>query len=488
MSAPLSTQAIYLFIGKLSALLITVFIPVILARVFSKEELGLYFQIILIATVLIEIAKWGVVNSLYYYYSTSSESRSELLSQSFYLLLILGFIVAMLAAYFNIQIYSFLNISEESGLVWVIIIYVVLMLMSLILDSIYILEERIHAVVVYEIVSKGVKVALILFSIFMYGTVVYIVYFLTIYAFIKFIFLYSYLNKNYRISIFKINKFLLADQVKYCFPIGAARLVGEVSKKADKFILISLLSPAVYSTYSIAYFGIPIITLLISSITQVVIPKMALNHKYKKELEIKNLWHKVICQYALIVIPIICLFEVLARDIIVILFTNEYIDSVVLYQIFLLSVFLQILAPSVVLRSVKKTKVIFYSHFLSAITAIVCGYFLIKSHGMVGGAISFILASATRTVVQIVAIKKILILKFTELIPWFFIFRVASVSIFSSLLVIILPISSDIVLISAAVTSLLYLVSVVLLYLMYGLFDLKNMMRVYHSALKARKS
>ena len=47
----------------------------------------------------------------------------------------------------------------------------------------------------------------------------------------------------------------------------SARIVGEVGKKADKFILAALLNPAQFAVYSIAQFGVPFISIFYSSIS-----------------------------------------------------------------------------------------------------------------------------------------------------------------------------------------------------------------------------
>lgn len=487
MNIALSTQVIFIFLGKSFGLLISLLIPIILARSFSQDDFGLYIQIIFVVSVLIEVSKWGIINSLYHYYSTNSKSRAELLSQSFYMLLLIGLIIATIILFFDDQIYNFLNIVDEPKLLGAMIIYVLLMLSSLILDSIYILEKKVLTFFIYEIVNKSLKAVFILFAFSMYGTIIHIIYFITLYAFVKFIFTYFYLRQNYKISLFKIKKSLLVDQIKYFMPIGCARLVGEIGKKADKFLLIYFLSPTSYAIYAIAYLGIPVISLLVTSISQVVVPKMSLSFKNNEILSIKQLWHKAIFKYALLIIPLIGLFEILAEEIIIILFTDKYVDSVVIYQIFLLGIFLNVFSPSIVLRSVKKTKVIFYSHFFSAIAAIICGYFLIKSYGMIGGAISFLIASTVRTFIQLAAIKKFLTLKLVELVPWSLIFRITIISVISSLLIMILPFHIDTMLISVFATSLLYLASVLLLYMRYGFFDIRDVVKIYHTILKVRK-
>ena len=48
--------------------------------------------------------------------------------------------------------------------------------------------------------------------------------------------MYRFKKKNYGIKLRKIEAPLLKSQLRYAFPIGGARMVGEIGKKIDKFI------------------------------------------------------------------------------------------------------------------------------------------------------------------------------------------------------------------------------------------------------------
>ena len=86
----LSTQAAYVFIGKLISFLLQFIIPIVLVRVFTKEYYGIYQQMLFVSLFLIETAKWGLINSLYYFYPHEKDKRAQLLSQTVYLLVIIG--------------------------------------------------------------------------------------------------------------------------------------------------------------------------------------------------------------------------------------------------------------------------------------------------------------------------------------------------------------------------------------------------------------
>ena len=387
---------------------------------------------------LIDTAKWGLINSLYYYFPHEKDKRAQLMSQTFFLLVIIGLFLLPVLYILRYPLSDIFDSPVIATLVFPICLYFFFMLTSLILDSLFILEKKSRVVVIYEIINKTVRGVLVIGTAIVFKDVYYVLWSLTIFAFIRFSTLYIYIKKNYGIKIRKIEIPLLKSQLRYAFPIGSARMVGEIGNKVDKFILATLLTPAHFAAYSIAQFGIPFISIFYSSISQVVIPEMTIKKKAEDLTEIKRLWHKMVSQFSMVTIPVVILFSLLAKSIITLLFTDQYIDSIPVYRIFLLITMIHILSPSVVLRAFKKTKTVFVSQLCSMIVAIILSYFLIPSYGMIGGAFSFIISSFVKTFVQITKVKEVLSLSLLSLLPWYNILKIILFSLIAAIFPIII--------------------------------------------------
>ena len=435
---PLSVLAAYVFIGKAASFVLAILIPIILVRIFSKDNYGVYQQMLLVSMFLVDIIKWGLINSLFYFYPLEKEKRTQLLSQTFYLLVIAGIILLPSLYHFRYSIADLFNSPIIATLIFPICFYFFFMLTSLILDSLFILEKKSRVVVIYEIINKTLRGLFVIGTALVFKDVYYVLWSLTIFALIRVTFLYIYMKKIYGIKLRKVEIPLLKSQLRYAFPIGSARMVGEIGKKIDKFILAAFLTPAYYATYSIAHFGIPFIGLFYTSVSQVIIPQMTIKKKAEDLVEIKRLWHRMIDQFSLVTIPIVIIFGLLANNIITLLFTEQYIESVPVYRIFLFIIILHIVNPSVVLRACKKTKTIFISHLWSMIIALFLGYILIKNYGMIGGAISFILSSFVRTLIQVTKVKKILSLSLISLLPWYSMLKIILFSLIAAIFPIII--------------------------------------------------
>ena len=104
------------------------------------------------------------------------------------------------------------------------------------------------------------------------------------------------------------------------------------------------------------------------------------------------------------------------------------------YQILLILVLFHIFNPSTILRAFKNTKIIFSSHLISMIVAVILSILLIKSFGMIGGAVGFVIAGLTRTSIQMVYVKKTLHLTLYEFLPWKKIFGITLLSLLCSII------------------------------------------------------
>ena len=440
---------------------------------------------LLVSMFFVETVKWGLINSLYYFYPHEKDKQTQLLSQTFYLLVILGLFLLPVLYILRYPLSDLFNSPVIATLIFPICFYFFFMLTSLILDSIFILEKKSRVVVIYEIVNKTLRGILVIGTVIVFKDVYFVLWSLALFACIRFSTLYIYMKKNYGIKLRKIEIPLLKSQLRYAFPIGGARMVGEIGKKVDKFILAAFLTPAQFAAYSIAHFGIPLINMFYTSVSQVVIPQMTIVKKDENLVEIKRLWHKMIDKFSLVTIPVVIFFGLLAKSIIILLFTNQYINSVSVYRIFLLIMIIHILNPSVVLRACKETKTIFISQLCSMIIAIILSYSLIQHYGMIGGAIGFILSSLVRTLIQVTKVKDIFSLSLLSLLPWYNILKIILFSLIAGIFPIII-INQDINnIVTITVSGIGYTLILLFIYYYMGIIKYKEVIKFAKSIVRS---
>ena len=411
-------QAFLLFIGKFSVTIINFLVPVILVRVLTQQEYGTYRQSILLFTFFVPLLQMGINESLYYFYN--KEDNKELISQSIYLFSIIGLIFLILFLLFHGKIpllFKGLNnllIVRNTG------IYIGIYFISICFETLLILEKKQMQLFLFVILDQLLRIIFVIIFALIYRNTEQILVGLIIYSTIKLIIFLIYVNKNYQFpqKLSSISMIDLINQIKYSLPLGSGRIIGDIGRKADKFILSYFLNAADFAVYAVGNFNIPIISIAYLSIGRTVLPQIA--EYFRKDLikEAYNLWHKVIVTYSLITIPIVFYCFGFAKEIIVLLFTEQYIDSVIIFRIFLLTFFGEMLSRGAILKASKNTKYALYANIASMLSGIILGFILIQLYGVIGGVVSAIISFNVNVIVQIYYSGVIINVSFSKVLPW----------------------------------------------------------------------
>src|SRR5215831_660706 len=134
--------ALQLMSGKATAFAITFLIPVVLSRLFTKEEFGTYKQVFLIVYSLYSVGQVGMAECLYYFLPISPESAGRYVTNS---LIILGStgVACLLTLFFaGHRIAGWLSNPALARYAWIAGLYLVFMLMSSALEIVMIARKR----------------------------------------------------------------------------------------------------------------------------------------------------------------------------------------------------------------------------------------------------------------------------------------------------------------------------------------------------------
>jgi O-antigen/teichoic acid export membrane protein len=105
----LTQQTALLFFGNALALVFGLAIPVILVRVFPKEEYGLYQQIFLIFMTLLPFGQMGVTQGLYYFLPREPDKKDAIVVQTFIFVIAAGALCFFLLVGFRSILSSMMN-------------------------------------------------------------------------------------------------------------------------------------------------------------------------------------------------------------------------------------------------------------------------------------------------------------------------------------------------------------------------------------------
>jgi O-antigen/teichoic acid export membrane protein len=130
------------------------------------------------------------------------------------------------------------------------------------------------------------------------------------------------------------------------------------------------------------------------------------------------LWHETICRLAFLMVPLSVFLFVIARDLIVTLYTPTYLASVPIFMVWSLTILPSIFAVNAVLRVFAQTRFLLVMNLMRlAMVAALIGWFL-SMFGMSGAVLVTLLSTALVNVVGVARIARLLHVSFGDALPW----------------------------------------------------------------------
>jgi len=480
----LRKEATFNIIGRLFELLFTMATPIILVRVFSQNDYGLYQQALIIGTAITSLLGFNIVHNLFYFYPIAKNNNQRIIyiSHTYFLLFFIGASFAIVLFLLKPIIQPYITTQYFVEIYYFIIFYVLLTLMSNTFNNFFVIEGKAKIAMWFYGINKIIRVICILTAAIVFKTPVAALWGIILYLLLLALFFYIYFRYNYNISPFRFDKTIMKKQLKYIFPFGLSRIVGTIGNYSDKLIITAFLPARDLAIYSIGNFRIPLIGILYSSVGNVILPKISEYSKLPNgKLKAFELWKKLIINNIVITLPILIFSFYYAYPIITLIFGNEYGESAIVFRIMILIFLIQMFGFGYLLRGFGMTRPILPANIVKMVLSIILGGLFVYLWGYKGAAISYVIAFTSNGVIQLVVTRRFLEIPWRSFLPWFDIIKIFIASIISLLISLIMnyyEISTLLYLIS---TSIIYfiIVYVFLYYMNYlpSLFKMKSLIK-----------
>ncbi len=305
----LRKQSIYLFAGKLSSFSFRFIAPIILVRILSQGEYGIYQQFNLIALTFIPILSLGLGSSLYYFYPIAKgKDKSVYMGQTFMVLSFVGAIFFIFYMLFGLKINSFIGVDLLNNYRFIIPIYILFMIVSNLSNFIFTVEKRIKHNLIFFPADVFVKTALLITFALFYKISSGCIYALLFYSLLRSGFVTKYLYNHLKIAFTSLKTSLLINQLKYSLPFAGAIIVNTLSMRMDKLIVNKFITVEEFAVYSVAFFTLPLVSDTVDTIQSVLVPKLSKHFQEGQIDKASELWKKSVTVIASINIPLIIFF------------------------------------------------------------------------------------------------------------------------------------------------------------------------------------
>ncbi len=418
-NSSLGKDALSLTVSKVTTLVLSVAVSMLLARFRTLEEYGTYSQMLLVINLVSSLLMLGLPNSLNYFLprAGSDEERQRFLSVYYtvntFLSLIIGavlvFSVPIIEAYFdNPLIHSF-------------IYFLALMpwatLTAATVENILVVYGRARFMIVYQLASvMGQLTVVVGVQLLGYGFKTYLICSVILNCLLALAVYFIVIRLSGGIR-FSLDKHLIKMIFAFSIPIGLAGMVGTVNTDIDKLLIGWLMDTEQLAVYTNAAKELPL-SIVSSSITAVLLPKLTLMVKNKEYDEAVRLWGTA-AELAFIIISLIVAgVFTFAPDVLSFLYSDKYLPGVNVFRVYTLVLLLRCTYFGMILNALGHTKKILACSIASLLLNTALNPLMYMLFGMIGPAIATLIAMLLIILLQLKMSADAVFMPLSRVFPW----------------------------------------------------------------------
>lgn len=415
----LASDTIKLTLSKMVASGLMMVSAMLLARIRTLQENGIYSQLLLVINLFAAIFMMGLPNSINYFLAKAETKKeknyflSVFLTINTILSLLIGFILwailPLLEMYFSNSLLS------QYG--FFLVLFPWAKVIGSNMENMLIVLKRTDIMLKCRIANSILLLIIVIFvGIFKTTFRFYMLLYLLVeggFAFGVYFFANKYTGKIH----FKLDKKLLRKILIFSIPLGLASIVGTLNIEMDKLMLGHWMSTEQLAIYTNASKELPL-NMIATSFTAVLLPQLV--HFLNKGDTNKALF--IWKETTIVSFTIMSYFAIglstFASEALSILYSEKYISGTLVFIVYSLMLLTKCTYFGIILNSLAKTKLIFFSAIGSLILNVVLNVLFYILFGMVGPAIATFISSITMSLFQLFCTSKLLNVNFKEIFPW----------------------------------------------------------------------
>lgn len=418
-SSSLGGDAIKLTVSKVITLGISMITAMLLSRFRTLEEYGTYSQILLVINLFTSIFMLGLPNSINYFLARAEtqEDRKNFLSVYYTLSTILSVIMggALVCALPVIE--NYFDNPNIRGFLYFFAMYPWASVVSSSIENVLVVYKETRILMIYRVANSVTLLGSVLivqwlglgFSTYMVlYLAVYVVFALAVYVIV------SYLSGGLRCLW---DKNLIYKIFVFSIPIGLASVVGTLNIEVDKLLIGWLMDTEQLAIYTNASKELPV-TIVASSITAVLLPKIVNMIKHNNKTGAVRLWGCATELSYIIICLIVAGVFTYAEDVLALLYSDKYMSGLSVFRVYTLVLLLRCTYFGMILNAYGMTKMIFFSSVISLILNAVLNPIFYFIFGMVGPAVATFLSMLIVILLQLKISAKYMDIKMRTIFPW----------------------------------------------------------------------
>lgn len=408
-------------------------------RILNKTDFAIIGYLLMVHEIVRNLATLGFPDSIFYYFEriTKSAQKAFVMQTSAILLVMAvlagGVILGIRAmAPYLLTNWHGPDINSLQYLLLFMGLVTVLEIPVWPTTNILLATNRQKQAAWYEMLTTSLHFIFLIIPLWLGYSLTIGIYGLAIYAIIRFIGSIIWMMIVLHGSLSSDSEITVKNQFRFSLPLGASSMMNKVNFFVDKFVVSILLSTVAYANYTIGAQEVPIIRVIPFAVGSVLISRYVGLELESKKDKLLNLWHKGIEKVSLMVLPLTILTICIAPDLITLIASSKntsYAAAIVPFQIYNLIVLLRVTNYGSILQAFGDTKGVFYLSVNLVVANIILSIPLTIWFGIVGTAISTLLANVYNWCVTLRRIARHMEISVFKVLPFKFYGKVLAISL-----------------------------------------------------------
>jgi O-antigen/teichoic acid export membrane protein len=245
---------------------------------------------------------------------------------------------------------------------------------------------------------------------------------------IQFVSMVAYIH--FRLHGFRARKYLfdIGVQLKYGAILGVGGSIGALLMRVHNIIVSSHYGREVFAVYSAGCTEIPVLQFFSQGLATVAMTRFAVLVRDENWDEVKRLWREIMTSMYGVTIPIILVFLLVAKPLVLILFTHKYADATDIFMINTLAKLNFIWNATLIIRAMKRNDITLYLNIATLVLAIPSMILMSRTFGMTGVIITHSTLLVVNKVVAVYLLNRVSGLKLCYFVSLPTVFRFYSES------------------------------------------------------------
>jgi O-antigen/teichoic acid export membrane protein len=338
-----------LLVARLAGAIVTIAVPMVLARVLVPASYGTFKQAWLVASTLFLVLPMGITQSLYYFVPREPERCDRFVAQALWATTLLGGVAAALLLGARPLVAAHFDNPELTRLLPWVAAFTGFILAGAALDLAWNATGRIGAAAIARVATEVTRAIGMIAGALLVGTVEGVFAGILAAAILRAAVTWLALGRAHGLSI---ELGALRRQVAYALPFGVAFLVLVPQQQFHSYAVGAAVSASAFAIYAVGTFQLPIVDILYTPVSELLQLGIAqVEGEGRPHRAGLALFHEAVLQLAFAFLPVAGLFVVVAPDLIGFLFSDAYLPATPIFRVAVLSVILAALPLDGVMRA-----------------------------------------------------------------------------------------------------------------------------------------